>query len=128
MCSSFWNFVWSMVIIFAFVAYLMILFQILGDLSLRDNKAAEVVKAIWIVFLVLLPYLTALVYVIVRGKDMGSRATAKLEHDRQTTQDFIRQAAGRSPAQEISDAMRLLHDGIITADEFGQLKATALSC
>lgn len=126
MWSTFWDFLWSMVVVFAFIAYLLILFHILGDLLWRDRTTSGVVKAIWVVFLILFPYLTALVYLIVRGKGMGERALAQAQDDKRRTDDYIRQAAGRSPTQEIVDAKALLDGGTITKDEFDRLKAAAL--
>ncbi|MGB3484113.1 MAG: hypothetical protein WBB07_18090 [Mycobacterium sp.] len=127
MWQSFWSFVWSTVVIFAFVAYLLILFNILVDLFWRDRSTSGFVKAIWVVFLVILPYLTALIYLIARGKGMAERGMEHALATKRNTDDYIRAAAGRSPAQEISDAKGLLDDGAITAAEFEKLKLAALS-
>lgn len=127
MWNSFWDFFWSLIVIFAFIAYLMILFNILSDLFWRDHKTSGIVKAIWVLFLILLPYVTALVYLIVRGKGMTLRAREAAESARQQTNDYIRQAAGRSPAQEIADAKALHEAGTITQAEFDALKAKALT-
>ncbi len=118
MWDSFWDFLWSAVVIFAFIAYLMILFNILADLFWRDHKTSGWVKAIWVVFLIVVPYLTALVYLIVRGQGMAERARDQALQAKQQTDDYIRDAAGRSPAQEIADAKALLEAGTITAAEF----------
>jgi hypothetical protein len=127
MWDSFWDYLWSAVVIFAFIAYLMILFNILADLFWRDHKTSGVVKAIWVIFLIVLPYLTAFVYLIVRGKGMAERAREQALQAKQETDDYIRQAAGRSPAQEIADAKELLDAGAITPGEFDALKAKALA-
>ncbi|WP_245906470.1 SHOCT domain-containing protein [Mycolicibacterium palauense] len=126
MWDSFWNFFLSMLVIFAFIAYIIILFNILVDLFWRDHKTSGIVKAIWVVFLILLPYLTALVYLIARGKGMAERAREQAMQAKKETDDYIRQAAGRSPAQEIADAKNLLETGAITQAEFESLKAKAL--
>src|SRR5947209_17924390 len=70
---SFWDIVWFIIISFAFVAYLMVLFAIVGDLF-RDSETSGVAKAIWIFCLIFFPFITALVYFIVRGQGMASRA------------------------------------------------------
>ena len=127
MWDSFWDFLWSAVVIFAFIAYLMILFNILADLFWRDHKTSGVVKAIWVIFLILIPYLTALVYLIARGKGMAERAREQALQAKAQTDDYIKQAAGRSPAQEIADAKALLDSGTISQAEFDSLKAKALS-
>jgi hypothetical protein len=73
------------------------------------------------------PWLGALVYLLARGKGMAERARAAAVAAKQQTDDYIKQAAGRSPAQEIADAKGLLEAGTITQAEFDSLKAKALS-
>lgn len=124
--GSTWDFLWHFLIIFAWIAYLLVLFQILTDLFWRDHKTSGWVKAVWVVFLILLPWLTALVYLIARGQGMSERAQAAALAAKQETDDYIKQAAGRSPAQEIADAKALLDAGTITQAEFDGLKAKAL--
>lgn len=126
MWDSFWDYLWSAVVIFAFIAYLIILFNILADLFWRDHKTSGWVKAVWVVFLILLPYLTALVYLIARGGGMAERAREQALQAKKETDDYIRAAAGRSPAQEVADAKALLDSGVITQSEFDTLKAKAL--
>ncbi|CDO29007.1 hypothetical protein A5722_28890 [Mycobacterium vulneris] len=125
--GSTWDFLWHFLIIFAWIAYLLVLFQILTDLFWRDHKTSGWVKAVWVIFLILLPWLTALVYLIARGQGMSERAQAAALAAKKETDDYIRQAAGRSPAQEIADAKALLDAGTISQAEFDGLKAKALS-
>ena len=99
----------------------------LVDLFWRDHKTSGWVKAIWVIFLIVLPYLTALVYLIARGKGMAERARDQAMAAKRETDDYIKQAAGRSPAQEIADAKNLLETGTISQAEFDTLKAKALS-
>ena len=127
MWDSFWDYFWSLLVIFAFIAYLMILFNILVDLFWRDHQTSGWVKALWVVFLIVFPYLTALVYLIARGKGMAERAREQALEAKQQTDEYIRQAAGRSPAQEIADAKALLDAGAIDQREFESLKAKALN-
>jgi hypothetical protein len=125
--GSTWDFLWHFLIIFAWIAYLLVLFQILTDLLWRDHKTSGVAKAIWVIFLLVLPWFTALVYLIVRGGDMTRRAREAAAAAQQQTDDYIRKAAGRSPAQEIADAKALLDAGSISQSEFDALKTKALS-
>lgn len=125
--DSFWGLVWYSLVIFAFIAYLLILFNIIVDLFWRDHKTSGWVKAIWVIFLIVFPYLTALVYLISRGKGMAERARDSAVSAQRQTEDYIRQAAGRSPAQEIADAKNLLETGTITQAEFDALKVKALA-
>ncbi|WP_019973295.1 PLDc N-terminal domain-containing protein [Mycobacterium sp. 141] len=127
MWNTFWDFLWSAIIIFAFIAYLVILINILTDLFWRDRTTSGIVKAIWVVFLVLLPYLTALAYLVVRGNGMSSRALEHAAAGQQRADDYIREVAGRSPVREIAEAKNLLEAGAVTPAEFERLKLTALS-
>ncbi len=125
--GSTWDFLWHFLIIFAWIAYLLVLFQILTDLFWRDHKTSGVLKAVWVFFLILIPWLTAVVYLIARGKGMSERAHEAAVAAKQQTDDYIKHAAGRSPAQEIADAKGLLEAGTITPAEFESLKVKALS-
>ena len=126
MWDSFWDFIWYTLVIFAFIAYLMILFSIITDLFWRDHETSGLVKAIWVVFLIVFPYITALVYLIARGKGMGERSRDAAVAAKKDAEAYIREAAGRSPAQEIADAKSLLEAGTISQQEFDALKAKAL--
>lgn len=125
---DFWGFVAWFFWIFVFMAYLMVLFSIVGDLF-RDDSVNGWVKAVWVIFLVFLPFLTALVYLIARGKGMQSRAVAQAEAMRANQDAYIRATAGTasSPTEEIAKAKSLLDAGAITQSEFDGLKASALS-
>lgn len=124
--GSTWDFLWHFLIIFAWIAYLLVLFQILTDLFWRDHTTSGWLKAVWVFFLLVFPWLTAIVYLIARGKGMTERAREAAEAAKKQTDDYIKQAAGRSPAQEIADAKALLESGTITQTEFDSLKAKAL--
>lgn len=119
---------WFLVLLFwfLFVAYLLILWQILTDLF-RDRDLNGWAKAAWVLFLVLFPFLTALVYLIARGRGMGERQAAALHHAQVATDAYIRQVAGRTPAEQIADARALLDAGTITPEEYERLKAKALA-
>lgn len=124
--DSFWDFLWLLIVAFAFVAYLMVLFSIIGDLF-RDHKTSGWIKAVWVLFLVVFPFLTALVYLIARGSSMSQRTSSAIAEARKQQENYIRETAGHSSTQEILNAKALLADGTISQDEFDQLKAKALS-
>lgn len=123
--ADFWDLLWLMFSAFMLVAYLFVLFQVVGDL-LRDPELGGFAKVLWIIGLIALPFLTALAYVIVRGPGMARRQQAAFERARGEAESYIRQVAGKSPAEQIADAKRLLDDGTINADEFARLKSKAL--
>lgn len=121
------EFLWYALMVFAFVAYLFILFFIITDLF-RDHKLSGWFKAIWIVFLIFFPFITALVYLVARGKGMGERAQQAQQEMAAAQQAYIREAAGKSgPADQITQAKALLDNGAITQEEFDALKAKALN-
>jgi ABC-type multidrug transport system fused ATPase/permease subunit len=124
--SNFWDVLTLIFSTFLFVAYLFVLFQIVTDLF-RDSETGGVAKALWIIGLVFLPMLTAIVYIIARGKGMAMRQKASLERMKSESESYIRQVAGRSPAADIAEAKSLLDAGTITPAEFERLKAKALS-
>lgn len=124
--SNFWSVIWLFFWSFAFVAYLFALFAIISDLF-RDHKLNGWWKAVWIIFLIFVPFLTALVYLIARGPGMAERSQREARQVQTATDQYIRQVAGSSPADEISKAKALLDSGAITPDEFAHLKARALS-
>jgi ABC-type dipeptide/oligopeptide/nickel transport system permease subunit len=124
--NSFLDFLWLIIISFAFVAYLMVLFQIITDLF-RDKDQNGWIKAVWIIFLIVFPLITAVVYLIARGRGMAERQAAYVQQARSDTDSYIREVAGRTPAQEIADAKALLDAGTITPDEYERIKAKALA-
>jgi len=109
----------------AFIAYLFALFSVVSDLF-RDRKLGGWAKAIWIVFLIWVPLLTLLVYLIARGAGMAERSLEAVQQQKAATDDYIRSVAG-SPSDEIAHAKALLDAGTITADEYAALKAKALA-
>lgn len=123
---SFWDVLWLIVVSFAFICYLMLLWTILTDLF-RDHKTSGWVKAIWIIFLFFIPLLTSLVYLIVRGNGMAERAQSQFAHAKAAQDSYIRNVAGHTPTSQIADAKALLDSGAITEDEFQALKAKALA-
>lgn len=124
--SSFFQFLWLIIVSFAFVAYLIVLFQIVVDLF-RDHEQKGWHKAIWIIALIIFPLITAIVYLIARGSGMAQRQANYVQQARSDSDNYIREVAGRSPAQEIAEAKTLLDSGTITAEDYERIKAKALA-
>ena len=124
--SNIWDFIWMFFTIFVFFAWLMVLFSINSDLF-RDRALSGLAKAVWLVALIFVPVLTALVYLIARGKGMAERSAAQASAQRSAADDYIRSVAGSTPAQELSQAKTLLDSGAISAEEYANLKAKILS-
>jgi len=123
---QFLDFLWLIIVAFAFLAYLMLLWTILTDLF-RDHDLSGWAKAVWVVFLFIIPLLTSLVYLIVRGGGMAKRAQVAEQAFETAQQDYIRSIAGTSPTAQIAEAKALLDSGAITESEFEHLKNRALS-
>ncbi len=119
---------WTTLVIFFMVMYFMILFSILGDLF-RDHEESGWAKAVWVVFLIFIPFITALIYLIVRGNDMAKRNMNAQAEAQQQFNEYVQQVAGSggSPADQIEQAKRLLDSGAIDQAEYDALKAKALS-
>ena len=125
--DSFAQWFWLLIWWFLFFAYLVILFQIIGDLF-RDHELSGWWKALWIIGLIAVPFLIALIYIIARGKGMAERQLQAVQQAKSDTDSYIREvAAGKSPAEHISEAKALLDAGTIDQNEFAQLKAKALA-
>ncbi|GKX50032.1 SHOCT domain-containing protein [Budvicia aquatica] len=121
-----WDILATTFSIFFFIAYLLILFQVVSDLF-RDHELNGFFKAIWIIFLLFVPLLASLLYLVTRGKGMAQRQRAMMQKSVSDTNAYIREVAGKSPAEQISDAKKLLDEGTITQDEYQKLKAKALA-
>jgi hypothetical protein len=124
--NNFWDVIWTIFVAFVFISYLFALFAVIGDLF-RDHKLNGWWKALWIIFLVFLPFLTVLVYLVARGKGMAERGAASAKQAQAQTDSYIRSVAQTSPADEIARAKSLLDSGAITPSEFEALKAKALA-
>jgi hypothetical protein len=106
----------------------MVLFQIVGDLF-RDKGVSGGVKAVWVFFLIFLPILTSLVYLVLRGQGMTERSVAAARAAQSDAESYIRSvsAGAGSPADEIARAKALLDAGTISQPEYESLKAKALA-
>jgi hypothetical protein len=129
--QNFWSIIWIVVWSFLFIAYLMIFFRIITDLF-SDHEVSGWIKAIWIIALIFVPFLTALIYLIFRGKGMAERQMGRMREMQTQQAAYIRDVAAqsggsKSAADSIADAKALLDNGTITAAEFDKLKAKALA-
>lgn len=118
-----WDFFWVLLWMVYVVSYVFALVYVIIDLF-RDDSVNGWVKAIWIIFLVFVPFLTLLVYLIARGSGMAERAGAS--RVRAPEDDAYQPAASSSPASDIAMAKELLDAGTISQGEFDALKSKAL--
>jgi hypothetical protein len=123
---SFWDIVWFIFITWAFVAYLMVMFSIIGDIF-RDRELSGFAKAAWCFALVFFPFITALVYIGTRGRGMAERSSRASALHQQQQDAYIREVAGQTtPTDQIAQARALRDAGDITQAEYDALKTKAL--
>lgn len=124
---SFWDFLVWLFWVYILFACIWIFISIVIDLF-RDHTLGGWGKALWLIFLVVFPFLAAIIYLIARGRSMGERNAARFSAAEQANAAYIRDVAGStSPAAEIEKAQRLLASGAITQADFDALKAKALA-
>ena len=124
---DFWDFLRLLVWSFFFVCYLMVLFQVIGDLF-RDKELSGWWKALWIIFLIIFPFLALIIYLIARGRGMAERQAGEMRIAQVATDQYIQSVAGTgNPADQIASAKSLLDSGTITQEEFDKLKQKALA-
>ena len=126
--SNFWDILlWTLWIWLVF-AFFMVLFRVFGDLF-SDKSVSGWGKFGWSVFIIFLPFLGLLVYIIARGEGMTQRQLAKMGEMQAAQAAYIRETAGTgtSATDQIASAKSLLDSGAITQDEFAALKAKALA-
>lgn len=111
--------------VFLFVAWLWILFAIISDLF-RDHKISGWGKAAWIFFLLILPFLGALIYLIARGDGMRDRTIKEQEDMKSHFDAYVREQAGASSADELHKLNDLKEKGALSPEEFERAKAKLL--
>jgi len=118
---------WSMLVFFAWVIWFVLLFRIIGDIFTRRDLGGGS-KVLWIIFVIVLPFLGVFVYLIANNEGMTQRAIDRAQAQQQQLDDYVRTTAGAAgPAAEIDKAKQLLDSGAITQAEFDAIKQKALA-
>ena len=123
MLDSFLTMLWF----FLWVMWLFLLFRVVVDIF-RDDTLSGVSKAVWLIFVLVLPYLGVLVYLIMRGSGMGARAAAERNACQEAIDSYIRTtaASGPSAADELTKLAALKSNGTLSEEEFERAKARLL--
>jgi hypothetical protein len=112
---------------FLLFAWIWILISIISDLF-RDHELSGVAKAVWVFFLVFLPFLGVLLYLIVRGDGMRDRTIKAQADAKKHFDEYVReQAGGASPAEELHKLAELKEKGALSAEEFDRAKSKLLA-
>jgi hypothetical protein len=125
---SFWEFLWSLVLIYFLFFALLIIFWVVLDIF-RSHDIGGWAKALWLILLVVFPLIGVLAYLIARGHGMAERHQQRQEAAKHQFDDYVKETAGAggSSADQIAKAKNLLDSGAITEDEFAAIKAKALA-
>jgi hypothetical protein len=126
--TDFWDILLWTLWFFLFFAFMMVLFRVIGDLY-SDSNVSGWGKFGWTLFIIFIPFLGLLVYLIARGHGMAERQMAKMQEMNAAQSAYIRDVAGTgsTPTDQIASAKSLLDSGAITQAEFDALKAKALA-
>jgi predicted PurR-regulated permease PerM len=126
LATSFWTFLWSLIVIFFFVVYFMMLFSVIVDIF-RRHDASGGKKALWLIFIFFAPFLGLLIYLIVNGDGIAHRQMDRSQKAQQDFDSYVRDVSSSGSADQIAKAKELLDSGAISQAEFDQLKAKALA-
>ena len=122
----FMDVLWSMIIFFFWVIWIWIVITVLVDIFRRHDISGWA-KAAWVIFVVILPWLGVLIYLIAQHDGMRERSIKQAQGQQQAFDDYVRETAGGGGAADIAKAKELLDTGAITQAEFEALKAKALA-
>ena len=123
----FLDILWSMIIFFAWVAWVIILFRVIADVFRRHDTSGWG-KAAWLVFVIVLPFLGVFIYLIANGDGMGQRDLDQARAAQADMDDYVKSVAGSGgAAAEIDKGKQLLDSGAITQAEFDAIKAKAIA-
>jgi hypothetical protein len=112
--------------IFFFVVWVWILITILSDLF-RDHELSGWAKAVWVLFLLFIPFLTALIYLVVRGSGMRDRTIKAQADAKKHFDEYVQKQAHSTPADELHKLNHLKEKGALSAEEFDKAKAKLLA-
>ncbi|MGO8905208.1 MAG: SHOCT domain-containing protein [Solirubrobacteraceae bacterium] len=119
--------VWTMLVFFAFVVWIWLLFIVFADIF-RRHDTSGFAKVLWIIFIIIIPYFGVFVYLIAEHTGMTERSIKQQEAAEAQAAQYVRSVAGQSdPTEQIAKAKQLLDSGTITQAEFDQMKQKALA-
>ena len=119
---------WSMLIFFLWIAWIMLLFRVFGDIF-RNKDMGGFAKALWTLFVIFAPFLGVFVYLIVEGRSMAERDLARAQASEAAFQSYVRETAGSgaSSADELAKLAELHKSGVLSEAEFATQKAKLLA-
>lgn len=115
----------TMMWFFLWVMWLFLLFRIVSDVF-RSRDLAGWAKALWVIFLIVLPFLGVLVYLVIRGRGMGERTAQEMERREHEHREVLKETLGPSTTDELQKLAEMKNRGDLTQDEFERAKAKVL--
>jgi predicted PurR-regulated permease PerM len=123
---SFWDFFWDVLLLFAWIIWFWLLITVFIDIF-RRHDTSGFSKVLWVIFVIILPYIGVLIYLLVEHQGMAERNMKQAQQQQQQFDQYVQSVAKTDPAEQISKAQQLLSQGAITQEEFDQIKAKALA-
>ena len=122
------GFFWTVFIVFIWVIWIILLIRVFADIF-RNHKMGGGAKALWVIFVVIVPFLGVLIYLIVHGGQMAQRDMQQAQAQKDAFDSYVRETAttGPSSAEELSKLAALHQQGVLTDAEFAAQKAKLLS-
>jgi hypothetical protein len=118
---------WSMMILFLWVAWIVLLFRVIADIF-RNDSIGGFSKALWLIFVFVIPWFGVLIYLLAKGDDNGRRKVAPQQASQDAADSYIRETAGSGgSADELTKLAALRDGGVLTDDEFATQKAKLLA-
>ncbi len=118
---------WTMLVFFAFVVWIWLLFMVIADIF-RRHEISGFVKVLWLIFIIVIPYFGVFIYLIIEHQGMSERAIKQQEAAKSEFDQYVQSVAAKDdPTQQIAKAKELLDSGTITQAEFDQMKQKALA-
>src|SRR4029079_17831340 len=122
----FWDVIGSMLWFMLLFAWIVLIIRVFGDIF-RDRTLSGAAKAFWVVLLMFLPWMGALIYLVVRGESMNERSAQVAQAKSESTRSYLKTAGRPSTAQELRTLAELRETGLITAEDYERAKAKALA-
>ena len=117
---------WTMLIFFIWIAWFMLLFRVIIDLF-RRHDISGVMKVVWMIFVIVVPFLGVFVYLITQSRNMAERDMKEAQASKEQFDSYVKTVSGGGAATEIEKANALLSSGAITQAEFDAIKQKALA-
>jgi hypothetical protein len=118
---------WTMLVFFVWVAWFMLLFRVIGDIFRRHDIGGGA-KVLWLIFVIVLPFLGVFIYLIANNNGMNERSLERAQAQQQQFDQYVQSAAGSGgAAAEIEKAKQLLDSGAITQGDFDAIKQKAIA-